>query len=98
VLGPGRTDGLSLEFATVAMRLRIDGAQVADTAGGATTEAVLGALVWLANHAAARNGGLKAGQIVITGARLGPVPITGSTAEAEVEGLGTVSLTLQPGD
>lgn len=97
VLGEGRPDGTGLEFAEVAMRLRLNGAEAAYTPGGAATAVVLSALAWLANHAAARCGGLKAGQVIITGARLGPTAVAGMSVDAEAEGLGTVSLAWQAG-
>lgn len=51
------------------------------------------ALTWLANHALMRNGGLRAGDRVITGARLGPVPL-GPACEivAKCPGLGEVQV------
>jgi 2-keto-4-pentenoate hydratase len=45
----------------------------------------------LANHAAEHVDGLKAGQIVITGARVGPVAIeAGSVAEGSINGRASV--------
>ncbi len=53
--------------------------------------AVLDAVAWLAQHAASRGHPLTAGQIVITGARVGPIPIPRSTLiEAEIPLIGGV--------
>jgi 2-keto-4-pentenoate hydratase len=52
------------------MALSIDGEIVAATSGGASPEAMLPALAWLANHALARGLPLRKGHFVITGARL----------------------------
>ncbi|UFN48266.1 fumarylacetoacetate hydrolase family protein [Roseomonas sp. OT10] len=93
VLDPGRADWQGLALESVGMRLRLDGAEVATVAGGADTANVLSALAWLADHAAARTGGLRRGDVVITGARLGPWPRGAATdVEAEVAGLGTVGI------
>lgn len=96
VVGSGCIDWRSVDLATVGMTLSIDGQSVAKTAGGAPTAAVAAALTWLANHTVDRNGGLKADQIVITGSRLGPIPLKpGCRAEADIQGLGRVSLTIE---
>jgi 2-keto-4-pentenoate hydratase len=93
VLGAAMAAGTMPEFGQQAIRLKIDGAEVAATQGNATTANVLASLAWLANHAAARGLPLKAGDIVITGARLGPVALTGSKVEAFAEGFESVSVT-----
>ena len=79
------------EFAAQAMSLSLDGEIVQTTAGNAATADVLASLAWLAAHAAARGLPLKPGDVVITGARLGPTPFAGAAALAEAPGLGTVS-------
>jgi 2-keto-4-pentenoate hydratase len=54
-------------------------------------DALLGAVAWLAGHAATRGHPLRTGQIIITGARVGPFPIKPSTTlEAELAGIGRV--------
>ncbi len=93
VIGPAVAAHVLPEFGQQSLDLSTDGAVVAETAGNATTENMLAALAWLANHASARGLPLMAGQIVITGARLGPVPLTGKRVEARGEGLGAVSVT-----
>lgn len=96
VIGPGLSNWQDLNFGTVAMELRIGGESAGTTSGGTDTAAVLSALAWLANHAVARNGGLKAGDVIITGARLGPAWIGRRAArvEAEVHGLGKIEIAI----
>jgi 2-keto-4-pentenoate hydratase len=94
VIGSGLQDWREVELGRVAMRLRIDGEECAAAGGGPDTDNVLAALAWLANHLAARCGGLRAGDVVITGARLGPWAVTKRPAgiEADVAGLGIVEI------
>jgi 2-keto-4-pentenoate hydratase len=92
VLGEELADWRGLDLGRVAMRLRLGGVEVARTEGGPGTEEVLGALAWLADHAAARTGGLKKGDVVITGARVGPWPLGEAATEAEATGLGRVTV------
>lgn len=94
VIGAGLQDWQETELGRVAMRLRIAGSECAATEGGPDTNNALAALAWLANHVAARCGGLRAGDVVITGARLGPWLIAKRPAEieADVAGLGIVEI------
>jgi 2-keto-4-pentenoate hydratase len=96
VFGPALTSWQALEFATVSMTLTFDGSKVGTVDGGPSTALVLDSLVWLANHVATRHGGLKAGQVVITGARIKPVvvPKPGTAVTADVAGIGSVSATV----
>ncbi len=92
VTGEGTARFDSVEFAEVAMSLMFDGAVVGTATGGPSTEEVLGTLTWLANHACGRTGGLRAGQVVITGARIHPLslPSSGARVSARLAGVGTV--------
>lgn len=92
IVGPAVSARLLPEFGEQHLTLTIDGALAAETVGNATTENMLRSLAWLANHAAARGLSLKAGQFVITGARLGPLGLNGKRVEAHGEGIGTVSV------
>lgn len=92
VYGPAAPSLAALDFSTVGITLKIDGDVAAMAEKGATTIQVLDAVAWLADHAASRGWPLKAGQILITGARIGPMPIAGSARlDAELQGVGTVS-------
>lgn len=97
VVGPGRTDWSAVDFATVTMRLQRDGVEIATAEGGPSTDEVMLALAWLANHAAARCGGLREGQVIITGARISPNAIANARATATASGLEAVSVALRPG-
>lgn len=85
----------ALDCAKVPLTLRADGGIVAETPGGASSAQVAEALIWLAAHAAARGRPLRKGQIIITGSRLGPMPLPACRRmSAEGGGVGTVSLIL----
>lgn len=76
VIGEEIADWRRLDLATLDVRLRVDDAEHSrKTSGGAPAGQVLDLLAALANHAAEHIGGLKAGQVIITGARVGPVAI-----------------------
>jgi 2-keto-4-pentenoate hydratase len=94
VLGPALQDWQGLELGGVAMRLRIGGVEVAAAEGGFDTANVLASLAWLANHAVIRCGGLKRGDVVLTGARAGPKPVGPAPAAvlADASGLGRVEI------
>jgi 2-keto-4-pentenoate hydratase len=91
VVGAACGDWRAIEMATVPLALSIDGQEVTSVSGGASSHHVLAAITWLANHSAARNGGLKKGQIVITGARVGPIAVKpGARVTGRVGPLGDV--------
>lgn len=58
---------------------------------GPSSAQVVEAVIWLVDHAAQRGVPLRRGQIIITGARLGPMPIPpGRQIRATGGGLGEV--------
>jgi 2-keto-4-pentenoate hydratase len=82
-----------LDLAALDVRLQIEGIERGRSSSGAPFPRVLDMLVALANHAAAHTGGLKAGQVIITGARVGPVAIEpGSRAVGSINGQAEVVL------
>jgi 2-keto-4-pentenoate hydratase len=92
-VGSGAAGWQEMDLAALDLSLSADGQEIARARGGATAAQVTDALVWLANHASARGTGLRAGQFVITGARIGPIPVPAAARiSAEVPGIGTVSL------
>jgi 2-keto-4-pentenoate hydratase len=95
VYGEGIANWRAIDLGKVPMMLDFEGRTVAAAESGASTELVLHDLTWLANHVAKRSGGLRAGQVVITGARISPVslPIGASRVRAEAPLIGTVSAT-----
>lgn len=91
VVGPGISPGNWPELSHQALSLEMDGTEIARTAGNSSTENMLTSLAWLANHAVAYGLPLKAGDVVITGARLGPLALEGSQVVVKGAGLGSVS-------
>ncbi len=97
VKGDGTAPLESVEFAAVAMSLMFDDAVVGAATGGPSTADVLGTLTWLANHACGRAGGLRAGQVIITGARIHPLslPSHGVALTAHLAGVGRVEASIR---
>ncbi|WP_270933403.1 2-keto-4-pentenoate hydratase [Falsiroseomonas oryzae] len=97
VKGDGTARFETVEFADVAMSLTFDDTVVGAATGGPSTADVLGTLAWLANHACDRTGGLRAGQVVITGARIHPLslPSRGARLTAHLAGIGQVEASIR---
>lgn len=92
-IGSGAAGWQEMDLTARDLSLNADGHEIARARGGATSAQIIDAMVWLANHASARGTGLKAGQFVITGARIGPLPLpVAERISAEVAGIGTVAL------
>jgi 2-keto-4-pentenoate hydratase len=95
VIGPGLSAWRELDLSTLELTLAVGGEQVGAAHNGPSTAALLELVTWLANHATARGTGLRAGEVIITGARLGPCPVPHTGL---IEGKGVpferVSLTL----
>lgn len=92
VLGRARQGSEWPELGQQPINLSADGKIVESVTGGATTANVLAALSWLANHAAARGLPLEAGTVVITGARIGALPLTGKQLLVEGQGFEPVTV------
>jgi 2-keto-4-pentenoate hydratase len=75
VLGAPLEDWRNVDLADLRLRVLFDGEETASASTGASLQEMLAPLAWLANHTVGRHGGLKAGQVVITGARIGPTPV-----------------------
>lgn len=93
VLGAPLDVALLDELDRQTMSLRLDGTPSGSTTKGPGVDNVTAALAWLAGHAATRGRGLKTGDVVITGARIGPSELVGRLAQASSSALGTVSAT-----
>jgi 2-keto-4-pentenoate hydratase len=88
------TDWQGLDLANLKAGLTI-GAESFEVETGASFDATIDALLWLANEGSIRQGGLRAGQIIITGSRLNkPLGQKGEIVSGTLAGLGTVSVTL----
>ncbi|MBY6540384.1 fumarylacetoacetate hydrolase family protein [Rhodococcus sp. BP-349] len=94
VLGDTVTRTAAPELADVGMTMTADGDQVSSGRGSDCLGSPWNALVWLANTSLAYGSPLQAGEVILSGA-LGPmVPVTpGSTYEASISGVGTVTAT-----
>ncbi|MBD9454480.1 hypothetical protein IB244_23550 [Rhizobium sp. RHZ02] len=93
VAGDGIDGVQDFDSAGLAPVLKMGGTQYEVTKTLPDSGGVLDAVLWLANHAAARGQPLRTGQIIITGARVGPVPIAAnSSLDATLSGVGHVSL------
>lgn len=93
ILGAATADWSGLEFAELPFALALAGQEVSLKLNSPATGQTLEALCWLADHAASRGMPLKAGDVVITGARLGPVSLQGvRDCRARIGALGPVAL------
>lgn len=72
------------------LTLCLDGQQIAATEQTPTLSDTADFLVWLADHAASRDMSLAAGDVIITGARIGPIPLNG--ARQALAYIGTVQV------
>ncbi|MCZ8108060.1 MAG: fumarylacetoacetate hydrolase family protein [Burkholderiales bacterium] len=95
VVGPGLRDWSDVEVSVLPLGLALDAERHRAETVQPTTERTLAAIGWLAAHAHRRGLPLRAGQVIITGARLGPVAIgqagkvvatVGSLAAVEIRG------------
>jgi 2-keto-4-pentenoate hydratase len=95
VLGePVRLNALP-ELGEEALTLVFDGEDAGSAAGGPSTENMLRSLAWLASHAAGRGLALKAGTVVITGARIGPTPFAGRLVAAKSDRFGAIEVSFK---
>jgi 2-keto-4-pentenoate hydratase len=88
-----------LEPRDVVMRLYVDDVLVSEGDGSACLGDPLLALAWLARTAKEYGEPLRAGQVVLSGALGAMVPgVPGTTARAEISGLGAVTATFSQED
>ncbi len=94
VIGTGIAYRPGLDLAAVPVRLSFDGVEVARAVGGNPAGDPVRLLRRLADHLAATDAGLRAGDIVATGSCTGMIELpAGSTARAVFDGIGGVSVT-----
>ena len=93
VVGNGVALPQAFESSTQEVALDIDGVRVVESRGSNPAGDVLSLLAWLANHAAARNGGLRRGDLVTTGSWTGMRFVaSGTRVEAAFAGIGGVDV------
>ncbi|MBM9594698.1 2-keto-4-pentenoate hydratase [Roseitranquillus sediminis] len=94
VIGQLREEWQTLDLAVVRPRFVTSAGETFEPAKPmASMTAVLEAVLWLAHHAGERGRSLRQGQVVITGARVGPMPILrGQTFRLEADGFDSVAI------
>jgi 2-keto-4-pentenoate hydratase len=91
--GPAFDAWHTFDFTTEHVTLSVDSILRVDRTGSNTSGDLLKLIPWLANHGAARTGGLRAGQWITTGSWTGATPATsGSTANVHFTTAGHVNL------
>jgi 2-keto-4-pentenoate hydratase len=95
VVGPKVTEPARAFDQALSVSLRFSGQEKVRANGGNPAVDLLRLLAWLANHCAARCGGLRRGQIVTTGSHTGMLfAAPGTLVAAEFSGVGTVTAQL----
>ena len=93
VVGNGVALPHAFESSTQEVALDIDGVRAVESRGSNPAGDVLSLLAWLANHVAARNGGLRCGDLVTTGSWTGMRFVaSGTRVEAAFAGIGGVDV------
>ncbi len=88
------TDWQGLSLGDLKLTMTVGG-KVLETDTGASLEVIIDSIVWLANVGSIRQGGLRKGQVIITGSRLkDPMGKPGETMSATLGALGTLSVKL----
>lgn len=94
IVGPALDRAVTAELATLRAVLRLDGAEAGSAEAGASWEATIDALRWLGGHAASRGLPLKAGQTIITGARVVAPQARAALVEGDLGHWGKVGVQL----
>lgn len=90
ILGPGHRGWRDLDIDSAPVRIEKAGSEVARGSGAAVLGGPLHALAWLAGRP--EHGGLRRGQVILTGSTTPPVPIApGDHIRADFGALGWVS-------
>ena len=93
VVGPDVIAWQGLDLAGFAVELLFDGTRVGEELSGAARCEPASALHWTANRLAATGGGLKAGDVITTGAAAAPTPLGDAHAVvADFIGVGEVAV------
>jgi 2-keto-4-pentenoate hydratase len=95
IVGDEISEWRARDLSLLPMVMQVDGQAVSRAENGASFEKILNMLTFLANHAASYVGGIRAGEIVITGARVGPTPVAaGREAMASINGHAKVTVSI----
>ena len=94
IVGDGVPLATDTDFASLAADLSYDGTVVEHTDSGANWAQIAAAVAYIANMASARGHGLKAGDVLITGARLKHPAVASHHIVGKVAGLPEVVLEL----
>jgi 2-keto-4-pentenoate hydratase len=93
VYGPAVADSQTIDFAKETVSLAVDGAVRVERVGSNTSGDLMRLLPWLANEAAPRTGGLKAGDWITTGSWTGNVQaMAGASVDVTFGTAGRVGL------
>ena len=93
VIGEGRAKPTTLDLESLAISISKNGEHLADGTGAECMGSPLNALMWLVDKLVARGEGLKAGDLVLTGALGGMVSVeAGDSYTSTFDGLGSVSV------
>lgn len=89
VLGEQWVDPQQVDLVNCAMTLEKNGAVVGTGVGGNCLDSPANAVAWLANALGQEGSGLKAGEVILSGALSGVVPVAaGDELSVSIEGLG----------
>lgn len=93
ILGPAFIDWRQVQPTLTHVRQEIDAKVTHDQVGGNSAGDTMRLLVWLANHVAARHGGLKAGDVVTAGSATGSTFVEAPAAVTTIfDGVGSMEL------
>lgn len=94
IVGPALDPAVKDALSTLPVRLLLDGTEAKGNDKGASWAAIVEAVRWLAGHAASRGLPLKAGQVIITGARAVAPQAPATLIEGDMGKWGKVSARL----
>jgi 2-keto-4-pentenoate hydratase len=95
VVGEGRATGTRIDQRATTVRVDVAESPALQVTGGNAAGDVFRLLAWLANHAAARSGGLRAGDVITTGSCIGAYAVPPqSRVRATFDGLRPVEVTV----
>lgn len=95
VMGSDFPPDIRTQLSNLAVTLELDGTSVKQAETGASFDAIVHAVQWLASHAAARGLPLQAGQVIITGSRILHAHGDATTITGNFGGWGQVRLRLE---